>query len=225
MRRFIKSLPVIGPLAAKLKSRLSSKETVAYWETRYANGGNSGSGSYGRLAAFKAAVINGFVEEYQVASVIEFGCGDGHQLSLAQYGRYIGLDVSASAVAQCSERFKADGTKSFFLYHSNCFVDRAKIFRAELAMSLDVLFHIIEDDLFHAYMTQLFDAAERYVIIYASDYDAPRNAHEKRRSFSHWVAANEPGWHLQKMIKNSYPYDSSNPEETSSSDFYFYARK
>jgi len=34
-----------------------------YWEKRYLNGGNSGNGSYGRLAHFKAQCINSFISQ------------------------------------------------------------------------------------------------------------------------------------------------------------------
>lgn len=68
-----------------------------YWEARYSQDGDSGSGSIGRLARFKAEFLNSFVLEHDVGSVIEFGCGDGRQLQLAEYPRYIGLDVSRVA--------------------------------------------------------------------------------------------------------------------------------
>ena len=44
-----------------------------YWEARYRDGGNSGAGSYGRLALFKARFLNDFVRSENVQSVIEFG--------------------------------------------------------------------------------------------------------------------------------------------------------
>jgi hypothetical protein len=53
----------------------------SFWENRYRTGGTSGSGSYGRLAEFKAEILNEFVRERGVSSIIEFGCGDGAQLS------------------------------------------------------------------------------------------------------------------------------------------------
>ncbi len=59
-----------------------------YWTQRYAEGGNSGAGSYGKFARFKAEVINKFVSEREIKSVIEFGCGDGNQLKLANYSRF-----------------------------------------------------------------------------------------------------------------------------------------
>ena len=66
-------------------------DTATYWEFRYANNGNSGAGSYGKLADFKAKVINGFIHENELNTILEFGCGDGNQLSLAKYNSYICL--------------------------------------------------------------------------------------------------------------------------------------
>ena len=45
-------------------------KTSEYWENRYKKSGNSGAGSYGRLAEFKADVINNFIAENKITSVI-----------------------------------------------------------------------------------------------------------------------------------------------------------
>jgi len=111
-------------------------ESMDYWERRYAQGGTSGSGSYARLAEFKAEVLNAFVQERHIQSVIEFGCGDGNQLSLARYPSYVGLDVSKTAIFLCGRRFAMDSDKSFFLYAPGCFFDRAGLFYADLGVSL-----------------------------------------------------------------------------------------
>src|SRR3989339_1402077 len=71
-----------------------SPGTISFWEARYRSGGDSGLGSFGRLAQFKADVLNDFVRQAGIASIIEFGCGDGNQLRLAAYPSYVGLDVS-----------------------------------------------------------------------------------------------------------------------------------
>jgi len=42
-----------------------------YWETRYRMGGTSGMGSVGRLARFKAGVINRFITENTIHSMID----------------------------------------------------------------------------------------------------------------------------------------------------------
>ena len=56
--------------------------SARYWEDRYADGGNSGDGSQGLNAQFKADFLNAFVKEPKVMNVIEYGCGDGRQLQL-----------------------------------------------------------------------------------------------------------------------------------------------
>ena len=87
--------------------------SAQYWEKRYTYGGSSGQGAYGRLAKFKAEILNNFVSELRVGSVIEFGCGDGNQLELAKYPDYVGLDVSEKAVALCKVKFTNDISKRF----------------------------------------------------------------------------------------------------------------
>lgn len=209
-------------LLYRLKGFFKFSGSAAYWEDRYNRGGNSGSGSYGRLAEFKAEVLNRFVAGHAIQSVIEFGCGDGHQLSLAHYPRYIGLDVSAAAVAHCGRLFAGDPDKSFFLYNAKAFIDRAGVLRADLALSLDVIFHLVEEEVFEDYMRHLFAAANRYVIVYSSDYDGPQQIHERHHQFSAWVAQNRPEWQLLEQIKNPYPYDPADPGETSQADFFIF---
>lgn len=176
-----------------------------YWEERYARGGHSGRGSLGDLAAFKAKFLNDFVREQEVATVIEFGCGDGNQLSLSKYPRYIGLDVAKTALLLCRERFADDSTKSFFLYDSDAFVDRHGIFRAELGLSIDVIYHLVEDEVFDRYMQHLFGAAERFVIVYSSDVDAPYpQPHIRHRRFSDWMPKHRPDWRLVRTVPNPH---------------------
>ena len=89
---------------------------MGYWEQRYAKGKNSGSGSYNRLAEFKAEIINAFIGENNITTVIEFGCGDGNQLTLANYPNYIGFDVSPTIIKICKEKFQTSKTKEFYVY-------------------------------------------------------------------------------------------------------------
>jgi len=71
---------------------------IRYWDHRYDQGGTSGNGSYGELAIFKANIINSFIMEHKVNSIIEFGCGDGNNLSLYKIKKYLGLDVSEKSI-------------------------------------------------------------------------------------------------------------------------------
>jgi hypothetical protein len=193
----------------------------SYWEKRYITGGNSGPGSYGHLAAFKAKILNGFMASENVQSVIEFGCGDGHQLSFARYPRYLGLDVSAAAIAKCRTLFASDASKTFKTMH-NYEVDQS-----DTALSLDVIYHLVENDVFEKYMANIFESARRWVIIYSSNYDGPDENladHVRHREFTSWVRTNRPDWYCAKIIKNEFPF-TGDFRTSSHSDFYFFAKR
>jgi len=200
--------------------------SASYWEQRYRGGGDSGAGSYGRLADFKAEILNRFVASHTVESVIEFGSGDGNQLSLARYPSYIGLDVSASAIQMCKKRFAEDSSKSFFLYQPDCFVDRQGIFASDLAMSLDVIYHLVEDRIFDMYMRHLFGAGRRFVAVYSTNEDSSTgDAHVKHRQFTRWVEQNAPAWRLLEHVPNRYPFHPDQIGESSNAEFFFFAQR
>jgi hypothetical protein len=183
-----------------LRQKLAFSDSVRYWERNYARGGTSGDGSYGALGQAKADFLNDFVTDHAVRSVIEFGSGDGNQLSLAEYPRYVGLDVSQTALEICKRRFADDPTKSFFLYDGNCFVDRSGLFASDLALSLDVVYHLVEDSVFETYMHHLFAAGRRYVIVYSTDMTMQDTApHVRHRQFTSWVDRKCPRWRLAEI--------------------------
>lgn len=197
--------------------------SATYWERRYAAGGTSGRGSYGELAQFKALVLNDFVASKGIRTVLEYGCGDGNQLTEARYPSYVGLDVSETSVALCRRRFADDATKSFALIGDH---DRKP---ADLTLSLDVLYHLIEDDVFEQYMARLFDTATAYVAIYASNTDdgsewGPLAAHVRHRRFTDWVGTSRPEWTLVDRVLAPFPYDAQADSDTFA-DFYFYVRR
>jgi hypothetical protein len=189
-----------------------------YWEARYRGGGASGAGSVGRLARFKAAVINRFILENGVKSVIDLGCGDASQLGLLELPPdYIGVDVSGSALLRCADRFPG-----------RRFVTPDKLRTvppAELTLSLDVLYHLIEDTVFAATMRALFAWATRFVVIYASNsVTFSSSAHVRHRRFTDHVGATEPDWRLLAHLPNQYPFDPARPDDTSFADFFIYGR-
>lgn len=201
------------------------KGSQEYWNNRYKSGGNSGAGSYNRLAIFKAHYLNSFIKENKIQTVIEWGCGDGNQLSLANYPNYIGFDVSKKAIQICKKKFKQDQTKKFIYSGSKNFSTTEK---AELALSLDVIYHLIEDDIFNSYMQRLFDSASKYVIIYSCNDNkiVTDVIHVKHRIFTQWISKNiSSNWNLKETVKNKYPFDINDPNNTSWSDFFIYEKK
>ncbi|MGF7008119.1 class I SAM-dependent methyltransferase [Aminobacter sp. BE322] len=188
-----------------------------YWDRRYRDGGTSGAGSYGRLAEFKAEILNAFVTENGVKTVVEHGCGDGAQLELAKYPEYVGLDVSPTIIETCRKRFEGDASKQFH-------VSGADVGTHDLALSLDVVYHLVEDAVYLQYMQRLLGSSHRFVAVYASNYDKWAKAtHVRHRRFTDAIA--EAGqWSLIKYVPNRYPFDRQNKNETSFADFYFFER-
>jgi SAM-dependent methyltransferase len=192
--------------------------STEYWERRYATGGTSGDGSYGDLAVFKAQVINDFVTTQRVGGVMELGCGDGNQLGLLEIPQYLGLDISETAVELCKKKFTGDETKTFRHYSPGDYRGESL---AKLALSLDIIFHLVEDEIFHTYMTHLFQMASDWVIIYSSNSEEPfgdGTVHCRNRKFTTWVEENADGWQFVKKIDNVYP-------EQSVADFYIYKKR
>lgn len=203
-RRIIGHLPGVRQVTRCVRLRRFSG-TTTYWEQRYAKGGNSGSGSYGNLAAFKAQVLNALIVKHRVQSVLELGCGDGAQLELAQYPSYVGLEVSPTGLRMCISRFAEDISKSFFLYDPTCFVDSQGLFKADLTLSLDVIYHLIEDEMFETHLRHLFSCSKRLVVIYSSDENEVRSAeHVKHRLFSSWVRRELPEWEMLEQLSNPF---------------------
>ncbi|RIK73451.1 MAG: hypothetical protein DCC67_17875 [Planctomycetota bacterium] len=203
--------------AKQLKTTLTRStrrfNATSYWERRYAAGGNSGLGSYGELAQFKAQVVNRFIAERGIRTVVEFGAGDGNQLSLLRCPEYVGVDVSATAIDILSKKFATDRSKLFCLSEE---FDRSRQF--DLALSLDVLYHLVDDGDYCRYMRDLFNASNRFVVIYSSNEDRKQRVpHVRDRRFTTMVENLFPGWRLVGTVENPYKSESR-------ADFYFYER-
>jgi len=221
LKAIILSIPIIECLINRIYRKWIKPfpGSMEYWNQRYKSGGDSGSGSYNELATFKAEIVNHFVEEHNIETVIEYGCGDGNQLRLASYLCYVGFDVSEKALSLCTSIFSDDKTKIFKP------MDKYEGETAQLTLSLDVIYHLVEDDVFKSYMERLFNSSEHFVIIYSSNTSDNRNnklLHVKHRKFSEWVQIKQPHWNLMQHIPNRYPHNDHN--QWSVSDFYIYEK-
>lgn len=194
--------------------------SALYWEARYRAGGTSGAGSRGRLLARKAALVNALIADNGIASVIDLGCGDGELAALLDVPEYTGVDVSAATLATCAARFAGRPTWRFLPE-----ARAREAAMADLGLSLDVIFHLTEDDGFAAHVALLFASARRLIAIQSSNVDLSwPAAHVRHRRFTDHVAATEPGWRLIAHLPNPYPFDAARPDETSFADMFVYAR-
>ena len=219
-KNIIKKIPVVSGVAYwayKKYLHKSFRSSSSYWENRYKSGGNSGDGSYGILAEYKGRFLNSFVVDNNICSVIEFGCGDGNQLKYSAYENYIGVDVSDTAIALCKSIYKSEENMEFIR------LDEYADEQAELALSLDVIYHLVEDDVFEEYMNALFKSATKFVIIYSSNNEGEDSflPHVTHRNFGRWIEANIFSWSLLKKISNKYPVYKKD-RVSSVSDFYIY---
>lgn len=207
-------LHVLRQLALAARSGSSTD----YWRRRYRAGLDSGAGSYGRLAEFKAQVLNDFVATHNVRSVLELGCGDGNQLALANYPSYVGLDVSGEAIDLCLRRFTDDATKAFLWYDPVRTVRMASHLSADLVLSLDVIYHLLEDNVYDRYLELLFGYSRHWAIIYSSNRPTHDGAwHVRNREFTRDIATRFSDFELVRVIEN--PHRDLTP-----ADFYIYRR-
>jgi SAM-dependent methyltransferase len=157
----------------------------SFWENRYRNNGNSGLGSYGDESKFKSSYINDLIKKESIKTITDLGCGDGNQISLLSgFKKYYGYDFSDTALIKAKNINK--GAEYEFINN----ISDLPI--SDMSMSLDVTYHIIEDNLFDEYLSKLFMLGERYVLIYSMDVDGPQiSEHIKSRSFTKWVKEND----------------------------------
>ena len=194
--------------------------SATYWQSRYRAGGTSGAGSAGRLLVWKAAFINGFIAANGIGDVLDLGCGDGALAARIRVACYRGTDVAADALARTAAA--RDGMTTTRLIPWDA-MDREK--PADLALSFDVILHLVEDRAYGHYMRRLLAAARRFILVYSSNLDRAWPApHVRHRRFTEAIPAIDPSWRVAAHVPNPYPYDHNRPDTTSFSDLYVLAR-
>lgn len=176
-------------------------ETQLHWENRYKSKGNSGDGSYGVLCDYKAKVINKFIIDNSCKNIIEFGSGDGNQMSYFNVERYTGVDISEYVINMCKQKYGHLDNKQFVTY-DEYYKTSSKY---DLALSLDVIYHLIEDDVYEKYMNDLFNSTNRFVIIYSTCHQEEYNgSHIYSRMFTKYIDLHFPRAKLLWHERNPY---------------------
>lgn len=155
----------------------NSKE---YWENRYKNNETSGDGSYKDSARVKADYINTLIKKYNIKKINDLGHGDGNQISLINgFDLYTGYDVSTTVRKKCIEKFESNP--------SYIFIDDIKKFvHGDLAMSLDVIYHIIEENIYKEYLETLFSLGN-FILIYTVNENLSPSPHVLFRKFTPYI--------------------------------------
>lgn len=209
------------------KRKILFPGSTAFWEKNYKKGGTSGYGSYGKKGKTKAKFINKFLKDHpEIQKVIEFGCGDGNQISLINYPEFWGIDVSKTAVNMCNLKFAMNKDYHFRRLDS---IDFNKFLRQgsfgatilhnyfDLSISLDVLGHLVEEDIWKAYIDNLRRCTTKYILIHGkseNDYrlDTP---HCISRDFVSYIEKNT----FFKLVKYT-----PNPVDGEGAGFYIFKK-
>lgn len=187
--------------------------TAGYWERRYRQGGSSGAGSRGETLSQKigfAHIIHSDVRKEGGRGVLDLGCGDGRfaegfvEFSLGEqkdFDGYRAVDISPKAL-EIAEEFcrlrlpseAVDRYMSFELFRPDRPEQPISPGVFGLGLSLEVIFHILEDDIYDLYMSTLFDRCRTVLIQTAADPGPVRTAgsHIVWRDTQKWVQDNRP---------------------------------
>lgn len=197
-----------------------------YWEKRYSTGGNSGAGSYGEHAAYKASVVNRLIEQHGIHSILELGCGDGNQLGLLEAERYVGVDISRAAVDRCRNAYAHDHSKQFMIYAPREHLDLGMF---DMTLSLEVLMHVIDEADYVATVEKLFAHSSNLVVILAPLFPLlkyERGSHERHRELMPYLR-NDDFELVEQIIHPSVTLEQRREGEIGqmSSDFVVLRRK
>ena len=115
--------------------------------------------------------------------------------------------------------FKSDSSRHFKL------VESYRGEKADLSLSLDVIYHLIEDDIYDAYMKRLFSSSNKFVIVYSSNSNGDEYnttvPHIKHRRFTDWLEESSAPFKLVKHIPNKFPERADDPGSTFADFFIF----
>jgi len=165
------------------------KHGPAYWDRRFADGIGAGRGSEGEAALAKARYVNELIASEPVETVADWGCGDGGFLGMIRAPHYVGIDVAPSAIAKAVVTH--GHSRSFVLWRPGAPIE----VHADLALSLDVVFHLVDDVEYRQHLAAVFGSADRLVAFHATNRPNPEGAapHMRHRV---WIEDVPSGWEL-----------------------------
>ena len=176
--------------------------SARYWEERYYYGGNSGKGSYFQKASEKADYLNAKINQFNIDTIVDIGCGDGNNLKLFEIRNYYGFDVSKTIINSNKKLFSQDQNKKFVLMDDNfektlVEIRNKKETKNLICVSFDVIGHLVEDNIYQTHLNNFSLLNPDYLII--SNYDKDEKydlsmPHIKQRNYSKDLINN--GWKL-----------------------------
>lgn len=129
-----------------------------YWENRYKNGGNSGKGSRSVHKEYKWNVLDRHVGN--IDDIIDVGCGDLAFMDGKSVLNYIGIDISKTIIDINKKKYP---NWKFINASSDEYIEGID---SSLVLCHDILFHILDDDVFINTLHNLTKYSNKYISIY-----------------------------------------------------------
>lgn len=129
-----------------------------YWENRYRQGGNSGKGSRGKHREWKWSILNKYIPN--IDNVIDVGCGDIAFMEGRDIKNYTGIDISQTMV---DRNIKLKPEWNFILSSADVKINGLN---GDVAFCHDMLFHIMDDDVYDKILLNLIDYSNEYISIF-----------------------------------------------------------
>lgn len=134
--------------------------TSNYWDVRHSNGRTSGNGSIGCLRDFKWEKIEEHVGK--VNDVIDVGCGDLSFWDGRDCDNYVGIDCSEVVI----QKNIVKRPKWNFITSRSDNTMVSMLCKADVVFCFDMLFHIMEDDVYENTIENLTRFSKKHVFIY-----------------------------------------------------------
>lgn len=136
-------------------------------------------------------------------------------MSYLNVQNYTGVDISEHIINICKQKYNHLKNKNFLTY-AEYYKMTCKF---DLSLSLDVIYHLVDDNIYKKYMNDLFNSTNKFVIIYSTNYQEKyNNSHVYSRKFTDYINLKFPQAKLLSHESNPY-------SEKSSADFFVYQIK
>lgn len=132
------------------------------------NASRSGPGSEGARAEQKIRVLEEIVAQFEIASILDFGCGDFHWMkeSVRPPLRYHGVDVVEPLIRQNEKKFGSP-TISFQCLDLSAPADQKKLAlrTADMVVCLDVFGHLLNHEVASLLQFIFDDLAVKFLLV------------------------------------------------------------
>lgn len=133
---------------------------LSYWDQHYGEGGISGEGSIGDYRNWKWQIIKKYTDNSEnLGSVIDVGCGDISFWQGKTCQDYLGIDISKTIV----EKNQAKRPEWTFVCDS---ADVHKDIKADYVFCFDILFHIMDDNMYEKILKNIISYSRNMIFIY-----------------------------------------------------------